>query len=326
MARPRSLPCPTFGSSFLSLNLICIFIVTLLSKSGHASSGPVPVTLPPTADPSNVVQDNFLGISFELSPFDTLCMCFQSLLHCSDSLGGVCPGGKTPQDMPKAMQNYLSNLRSRIKSPLRIRVGGNSMDSAIYVANQAQMIIVTDPNADPDDIPVDFGPVLFDVLNAMSNAVGEMQFVIGLSMRTANDTNAIELASDTRKKLGKRLDSMLMGNAGISRGKPWYMVLMLSLHVGARFVQQPSYKAGVHYTRLCKSRRLANSDVTTNLSVRFRLTMSAGYSGICGRHLMVIWLPTPSLAGLLFVATGGRFFDLVCRHTKITFSGNCRTS
>jgi len=116
------------------------------------------------------------------------------------------------------MQNYLSNLRYRIKSPLRIRVGGNSMDSAIYVANQTQMIIVTDPNGDPDDIPVDFGPVLFDVLNAMSNAVGEMQFVVGLSLRSADDTNAIELAGDTRKKLGKRLDSMLIGNVGFSYG------------------------------------------------------------------------------------------------------------
>ena len=92
------------------------------------------------------------------------------------------------------------------------------MDSAIYVANQTQMIIVTDPNGDPDDIPVDFGPVLFDVLNAMSNAVGEMQFVVGLSLRSADDTNAIELAGDTRKKLGKRLDSMLIGNVGFSYG------------------------------------------------------------------------------------------------------------
>lgn len=114
------------------------------------------------------------------------------------------------------MQNYLSSLRCRIKSPLRIRVGGNSMDSATYVASQAQMIVVKDPNANPDDIPVDFGPVLFDVLNAMSNVVGEMQFIIGLSMQTSDDTNAIELARDTRKKLDKRLDSMLMGNVGIS--------------------------------------------------------------------------------------------------------------
>ncbi|KAL4067100.1 glycoside hydrolase family 79 protein [Scleroderma yunnanense] len=191
MARPPSFSWPVFGRSFLSLNLICITIVALLSKSGHASS-PVTVTIPPQAS-GIVVQDNFFGISFELSPFNTL-------------------WGNTPQDMPKAMQNYLSNLRSRIKSPLRIRVGGNSMDSGVYVPDQTQMIIVTDPNGDPDDIPVNFGPMLFDVLNAMSNAVGEMQFVIGLSMRSANDTNAIELARDTRKKLNKRLDSMLMGN------------------------------------------------------------------------------------------------------------------
>ncbi|KAG6330783.1 hypothetical protein ID866_8308 [Astraeus odoratus] len=111
------------------------------------------------------------------------------------------------------MQNYLANLRARIHSPLRIRVGGNSMDSSTYVPDQAQMIIVTDPNADYNDVPVDFGPVFFDVLNAMADAVGEMEFMIGLSMQDpANDADVIELASAATGMLGGRLDSMLLGN------------------------------------------------------------------------------------------------------------------
>lgn len=84
MGRPRSLPRSAFRSSFLSLNLIYIVVIGLLSKSGHASPEPVMVNLPPTTKPSNVVQDNFFGISFELSPFDTLCTYPSALFYCYD--------------------------------------------------------------------------------------------------------------------------------------------------------------------------------------------------------------------------------------------------
>lgn len=115
--------------------------------------------------------------------------------------------------MPSAIQNYLSNIRSRITNNLRIRIGGNGMDSSTYVPSQTQMIVLTDPNAYFNDIPVDFGPVFFDVLNAMADTVGEMQFIIGLSMQNpSQDSNVIELATATEQMLGKRLDAMLLGN------------------------------------------------------------------------------------------------------------------
>jgi hypothetical protein len=115
------------------------------------------------------------------------------------------------------MQNYLANLRARMKNPLRIRIGGNSMDDSVYVANQSDMITITNPNAYFNDIPVDFGPVFWEVLNAMSDRVGEMQFIIGLSMQDpSEDSNVIEVAAAAEQQLGDRLDAMLLGNVSIS--------------------------------------------------------------------------------------------------------------
>jgi hypothetical protein len=76
-----------------------------------------------------------------------------------------------------------------------------------------RMLVLTDPEAYFNDIPVDFGPVLFDVMNAMADKVGEMQYMVGLSMRDPdNDENVVQLASDAVNKLGDRLDAMLLGN------------------------------------------------------------------------------------------------------------------
>ena len=112
------------------------------------------------------------------------------------------------------MQNYLSNIRARMYNPLRIRIDGNGMDSSTYVPTQTdKMIYLTDPDAYFNDVPVDFGPVFFDVLNAMADKVGSMQFIIGLSMQDPdNYDNVVELALAAEQKLGDRLDAMLLGN------------------------------------------------------------------------------------------------------------------
>ena len=87
------------------------------------------------------------------------------------------------------------------------------MDASTYDPNQSPMIILTDPNAYFNDVPVSLGPVFFDVLNAMADTVGEMQYIIGLSMQDpSNDTDVVQLAADARSKLGNRLDAMLLGN------------------------------------------------------------------------------------------------------------------
>jgi hypothetical protein len=78
-----------------------------------------------------------------------------------------------------------------------------------------RMLNLTDPNAYFNDIPVDFGPVLFDVMNQVQSSVGTMQFLIGLSMRHPDQLdNVIELAKDSVSKLGDSLDGMLLGNVG----------------------------------------------------------------------------------------------------------------
>ncbi|KAH8109124.1 hypothetical protein DFH11DRAFT_1629913 [Phellopilus nigrolimitatus] len=115
--------------------------------------------------------------------------------------------------MPNAMKNYLSNIRSRMANPLRISFGGNSMDGSTYVPTQTDMIILSNEDAYYNDVPCDFGPLLFDVMNAMADAVGEMQFLIGLSMRNPlNDDNIVDVAAAAREKLGYRLDALLLGN------------------------------------------------------------------------------------------------------------------
>lgn len=116
------------------------------------------------------------------------------------------------------MQNYLANLRKRIQKPLRIRIGGNSMDAATYIPTQSNMITLTDPNAYFNDIPVDFGPSLFSVLNGMSDRVGEMQFIVGVSMQDPQDdiANMVQIAEVAESALGDRLDAIILGNVSTS--------------------------------------------------------------------------------------------------------------
>ncbi|XP_006458891.1 hypothetical protein AGABI2DRAFT_177042 [Agaricus bisporus var. bisporus H97] len=172
-----------------------LLLTFLLSPVFAAAS--VNVTFPaqpPSVALLNTIEDNFIGISWELSSFDSL-------------------WGTTVDKQPSAMQNYLHNLISRMSKPLRIRVGGNSMDGSSYVPDQTTPLVLTDPNAYFNDVPVNFGPALFDIMNGMSDKVGAMQFMIGLSMRFPERWNEVlRLAQDTENKLGDRLDALLLGN------------------------------------------------------------------------------------------------------------------
>jgi len=90
------------------------------------------------------------------------------------------------------------------------------MDNSTYKRDQKEMIVFTDPNASSNNIPVDFGPVFFEVLNAMANKVGEMQSLLASACKHPdNDSNVIDLAIDTVYVLGDRLDAMLLGNVRV---------------------------------------------------------------------------------------------------------------
>ncbi|KAH9900021.1 glycoside hydrolase family 79 protein [Cubamyces lactineus] len=188
MARPAALSRP-FSAL---LHLLCI-ASPLFVQPALAAIALSPPSSPPGSD-ANVVYSNFLGISLELS--------FINYYF-----------GNTTDQIPQPVVKYLSTLKARASGqPLRLRLGGNSMDSSTYVPNQQQIIQFTDPNADFDDQPVDYGPQLFDVMNGMSSAVGGAQYLVGLSLRTPNSTNIPLLAGDASKALGDSLDALLLGN------------------------------------------------------------------------------------------------------------------
>lgn len=130
------------------------------------------------------------------------------------------------------MQNYMHNIAARMSKPLRIRIGGNGMDgydafsinfisslplscSSTYIPDLKDVIEHVDEDAYFNDIPVNFGPRFFDILNGMHDKVGAMQFTIGLSMRNGHDfSNVTKLGKAARDKLGNRLDSLFLGNVG----------------------------------------------------------------------------------------------------------------
>lgn len=65
------------------------------------------------------------------------------------------------------MKNYLRNLRSRISNPLRLRIGGNSLDGSMYNSSAEQMITFNLYSAKTDvkNIPVTYGPQILSTLD-----------------------------------------------------------------------------------------------------------------------------------------------------------------
>jgi hypothetical protein len=112
------------------------------------------------------------------------------------------------------MLNYLSNIRARMDAPLRIRIGGNSMDASTFDASYTQNLLSVTDASTKDVILITYGPVLFDILNAVADTVGSMSFVLGLSMQhPPNDSSeAYALAGVAKRALGDRLDALLLGN------------------------------------------------------------------------------------------------------------------
>jgi hypothetical protein len=53
------------------------------------------------------------------------------------------------------------------------------MDSSTYVPDQSSMLVFTDPSANVNDQPVNFGPLLYDVMKQISDDVGGMAYVVG---------------------------------------------------------------------------------------------------------------------------------------------------
>ncbi|KAJ4499327.1 hypothetical protein C8R41DRAFT_815319 [Lentinula lateritia] len=175
------------------LHLFTALFVAAVLESRFAVTADVQLVVPSSPSSQNVVASNFFGISFELS--------FMNEYFGNDT-----------DTIPQAMLNYLSQIRSRTGSnDVRIRVGGNSGDVSTYVPTQASpMLILTDPDADSNSQPVNYGPMLWEVMEKVSEEVNGVQYLIGLTINTTNTDSVI--AGDATKFLGNHLDAMLLGN------------------------------------------------------------------------------------------------------------------
>ncbi len=135
------------------------------------------------------------------------------------------------------MLNYLSEIRTRTGSnPVRLRIGGNSADSSTYLQNQTSpMLKLTDPNANYNNQPVDYGPMLWQVLQNVSGSVGGTEYLIGISLSDPNNTIGSTIAGDAKEILGDNLDSILVGN--VSRLDPLAISRVSQFdRTGTRFV------------------------------------------------------------------------------------------
>ncbi|TFK98377.1 hypothetical protein BDV98DRAFT_211163 [Pterulicium gracile] len=149
---------------------------------------------PPEENKHNVILDNYFGISWELSSFHSL-------------------WGNTTESTPHALLNYLSNYEARLQNPLRIRIGGNGMDGSEYDTNFGHRLLEITNDSYYNAIDVRYGPMFFHVLNEVADRVGDMEFIIQMSMQNPGDTNTyLPLAKDAKEILGDRLDAIVVGN------------------------------------------------------------------------------------------------------------------
>jgi len=106
--------------------------------------------------------------------------------------------------------------------------------SSTYEPSLKVVLELTDPHAYFNDVPVNFGPALFEIMNGMYDKVGSMKFAIGLSMRTPNAwSKIVELGLAAEAKLGDRLDVMLLGNVSLRFSPLSCVFLNKSMSTGA---------------------------------------------------------------------------------------------
>ncbi|KAF9464382.1 glycoside hydrolase family 79 protein [Collybia nuda] len=171
----------------------CFFLFQALQHV--CSAADIPVSVPSKAPTSSLVQPNFLGISFELSFMDEYF-------------------GNDTSTIPATVINYLSAIRSRTgKMPLRVRVGGNSMDSSTYIPDQkSPMVQIKTGATNANNQPVNYGPELWNVMKKVASDVGGAEYLIGLSLLDPNNDNVPLLASSAKQGLEDTLDGFLLGN------------------------------------------------------------------------------------------------------------------
>ncbi len=139
------------------------------------------------------------------------------------------------------------------------------MDSSTYIPDQqSPMLQLTDPNANPNNQPVNYGGTIWEVLNSVAHSTGGAQYLIGISLirslygidnsgtiqdslfstpiaqtslywrvRLVSNSNLSRYLpcaqGDAKKNLGNNLDAFLLGNVSSgrppSRHRPQYVIL-----------------------------------------------------------------------------------------------------
>jgi hypothetical protein len=144
----------------------------------------ISISVPSSPPSTHAVQPNFLGISFELSFMDEYCQFLPFFFFFFLILLTfiVLQVGNDTSTIPPTVISYLAALRSRVGSkPLRIRIGGNSMDSSNYVPSQTSpMIQLIDNATNVNDQPVNYSPILWDVMDKVSTDIGGASYLLGL--------------------------------------------------------------------------------------------------------------------------------------------------
>jgi len=104
--------------------------------------------------------------------------------------------GNDTSTIPTTMLNYLAAIRSRVGSnPIRLRIGGNSMDTSKYVAKQgAPMVQRVDRPINRDNQPVNYGPVVWDVLSNVASRIGGAAYIIGMFLLSTITRSSLKLS------------------------------------------------------------------------------------------------------------------------------------
>jgi hypothetical protein len=165
--RQLCLICHIMNARALGAATAALFLMSCCHTSVSAVSITLPSSLPSS---SNVIRDNFLGVSLEFNVLDFL----SKTQEISHSLGSplmthvlIILVGPSPDNILTPMKNYLTNLRSRISNNLRLRVGGNSLDGSIYNRNATKMISFSLAPAEGRiaNVPIIYGPQILTTLN-----------------------------------------------------------------------------------------------------------------------------------------------------------------
>lgn len=159
--------------SFVALSFYCLIFGSVLVFAAD----PIPIVVPTSPSSSHVVQQNFLGISFELSFLDVYC---ELALYRSIPPWALYVVGTDTSSIPKPILNYLAAVRSRTGShPARIRIGGNSLDTSTYVPTQGSPMIQRQAPVNSDNQPARYGPLVWDVLSKVASNIDGVAYIIG---------------------------------------------------------------------------------------------------------------------------------------------------